>query len=192
MVIASQLRDGMAVRIEGQVFKVLEVDVKAGAGQQGGVVKTKLRNTSSGRLWEPHFRPDERLEDLELERHNMEFLYSDGGNCTFMNPRTYDQVEVPEAALGPGKDFLQAGVSVPVEFFDGRPISVVLPAVAEARIADTAPPMHSGQDSTWKEATLDNGLVIQVPLFIGTGELVRVDVRTGKYLERVREKRRSA
>ncbi len=79
-----------------------------------------------------------------------------------------------------------------MEFFDGRPISVVLPAVAEARIADTAPPMHSGQDSTWKEATLDNGLVIQVPLFIGSGELVRVDVRTGKYLERVREKRKSA
>ncbi len=99
MVIASQLRDGMAVRIEGQVFKVLEVDVKAGAGQQGGVVKTKLRNNTSGRLWEPHFRPDERLEDLDLERHNMEFLYSDGENCTFMNPQTYDQIEVPEAVL---------------------------------------------------------------------------------------------
>lgn len=192
MVIASQLRDGMAVRIEGQVYKVLEVDVKAGAGQQGGVVKTKLRNATSGTLWEPHFRPNERLEDLELERHSMEFLFGDDENCTFMNPQTYDQVEVPQAILGPGTDFLQPGTTVPVEFFDGRPISVVLPAVAEARIADTSPPVHSGQDNIWKEATLDNGVVIQVPLFIGAGEIVRVDVRTRRYLERVREKKRSA
>ncbi len=192
MVIASQLRDGMALRIEGQIFKVLEVDVKAGGGQLGGVVKTKLRNVNSGRLWEPHFRPDERLEDLELERQSMEFLYSDAENCTFMNPNTYDQVEVPQAILGPGKEFLQPGTSVPVEFFEGHPISVVLPTVAEARVADTAPPVHSGQDNVWKEATLDNGMVINVPLFIGTGETVRVDVRTGRYLERVREKKRSA
>ncbi len=192
MVIASQLRDGMALRIEGQIFKVLEVDVKAGGGQLGGVVKTKLRNVNSGRLWEPHFRPDERLEDLELKRQSMEFLYSDAENCTFMNPNTYDQVEVPQAILGPGKEFLQPGTSVPVEFFEGHPISVVLPTVAEARVADTAPPVHSGQDNVWKEATLDNGMVINVPLFIGTGETVRVDVRTGRYLERVREKKRSA
>src|SRR5512146_232379 len=155
MVIASQLRDGMALRIEGQVFKVLEVDVKAGGGQLGGVVKTKLRNVHSGRLWEPHFRPDERLDDLELDRQTMEFLFSDAENCTFMNPHTYEQVEVPHAILGPGKDFLQPGMSVPVEFFAGEPISVVLPAVAEARIAETAPPIHSGQDNVWKEATLD-------------------------------------
>jgi elongation factor P len=95
VVIASELRDGMAVRIEGQVFKVLEVEVKAGGGQLGGVVKTKLRNVSSGRLWEPHFRPDERLEDLELDRQAMEFIYSDADNCVFMNQNTYEQIEVP-------------------------------------------------------------------------------------------------
>lgn len=192
MVIASQLREGMALRIQGQVYKVLEAESKAGGGQLGGVVKTKLRNVTSGRLWEPHFRPDERLEDLELQRQMMEFLYSDAGACTFMNANSYEQVEVPRAVLGPGVDFLQAGMTVPVEFFAGQPISVVLPDVAEARVADTAPPMHSGQDSTWKAATLDNGLVIQVPLFVGTGEIVRVDIRSGKYLERVREKKRSA
>ncbi len=192
MVLASQLRTGTAIRIEGQVYKVLEAEAKAGGGQLGGVVKTKLRNVTSGRLWEPHFRPDERLEDLELERQTMEFLYSGAGACTFMNPHTYEQVEVPRAVLGPGADFLQPGMSVPVEFFAGQPISVVLPDIAEARVAVTAPPMHSGQDSTWKEATLDNGLVVQVPLFIGTGEIVRVDVRTGRYLERVRERKRSA
>ena len=192
MITASQLRAGMAVRIEGQVYKVFEAESKAGGGQLGGVVKAKLRSVSSGRWWEPHFRPDERLEDLELERQSMEFLYADDDNCTFMNPNNFEQVEMPRTLLGPGAAFLEPGMSVPVEFFESRPISVVLPNVVEARIADTAPPIHSGQDNTLKEATLDNGLKIQVPLFIAAGETVRVDVQTGKYLERVREKRRSA
>ncbi len=192
MITASQLREGMAVRIESQVYKVMEAESKAGGGQLGGLVKAKLRSVSSGRWWEPHFRPDERLEDLALERQHMEFLYADKENCTFMNPESFEQVEVPRALLGPGADFLQPGMSVPVEFFDAQPISVVLPSVVEARVANTAPPVHSGQDNTYKEATLDNGLKLHVPLFIAPGEILRIDVRTGKYLERVREKRRSA
>ena len=163
MVIASQLKAGMAVRIEGQIYKVLEAEVKAGAGQAGGVVKTKLRNATSGRMWEPHFRPEERLEDLELNRQTMEFLYSDAENCNFMNPETFEQVEIPRAILDPPVRFLQEGMKVPVEFFEGRPISIVFPAVVEARVADTAPPVHSQQDNTWKEATLENGLQIMVP-----------------------------
>jgi len=146
VVIASDLRDGMAVRIEGQVFKVLEVEVKAGGGQLGGVVKTKLRNVSSGRFWEPHFRPDERLEDLELERQTMEFIYGDPDNCVFMNQNTYEQVEVPRAVVGSLEKFLEPGVRAGVEFFDGQPISIELPPVIEARVAETAPPIHSGQD----------------------------------------------
>ncbi len=192
MTIASQLRDGMAVRIQGEVYKVLEVDVKAGAGQMGGVVKLKLRNVTSGRMWEPHFRPDERLENLELQRETMEFLYSDTDNAIFMHPQTYEQTEVPLATLGHSPNLLQAGMRLPVEFFDSRPISVVFPATVEARVTDTAAPAHSGEDTTWKEATLDNGLQIKVPLFIATGEVVRIDVKSGKYLERVREKKRSA
>ncbi|HVP42324.1 MAG TPA: hypothetical protein VMS96_02770, partial [Terriglobales bacterium] len=131
--IASQLKAGMAVRVEGQVYKVLEVESKAGAGQMGGVVKTKLRNVESGRLWEPHFRPDVRVEELEVDRQIMEFLYRDGDNCCFMNPVSFEQVEVPRAALGPGENFLQEGTKVPVEFFGGRPISLVLPEVVEMR-----------------------------------------------------------
>jgi elongation factor P len=192
VVIASDLRDGMAVRIEGQVFKVLEVEVKAGGGQLGGVVKTKLRNVSSGRFWEPHFRPDERLEDLELERQTMEFIYGDPDNCVFMNQNTYEQVEVPRAVVGSLEKFLEPGVRAGVEFFDGQPISIELPPVIEARVAETAPPIHSGQDNTWKFAKLENGVEIQVPLFVGPGEIVRIDIKSGRYLERVREKKRSA
>ena len=193
MISASQLRSGMVVRFEGQVYKVLEAEFKAGGGQAGGAEKTRLQNVSTGRLWDHNFRPDERLEDLELDSRRMEFLYSDGQNYVFMHPQSFEQVEITAAIMGPAAKFLQAGAELPVEFFDGRPINVIFPDVVEARIADTAPPVHSGQDNTWKEAMLDNGEAIQVPLFIAPGEIVRVDVRTGRYLERVRmEKKRGA
>jgi elongation factor P len=190
MIIACDLREGIVIRIEGQIFKVLEVESKAGAAKMGGVVKTKLMNVRSGRLWEPHFRPQERLEDLELERRMMEFLYADSGACIFMRPDTFEQVEVPGAIVGPGEMFLQPGLELPVEFFEGEPISVVLPDVAEARVATTAPPLHSQQDSAWKEAKLENGYAIRVPLFIAPGEIVRVDVRTGRYVERAHTERK--
>jgi len=193
MIIASELREGMIVRIEGQVYKILEVESKAGAAKMGGVVKTKLVNVKSGRLWEPHFRPQERLEELELERRMMEFLYAEGETCTFMRPDTFEQIEVPGAVLGLAGKFLQPGMALPVEFFEGEPISVAFPDVTEARVASTAPPTHSQQDSAWKEATLENGLMIRVPLFIAPGETVRVEVKTGRYVERVRaERKRSA
>jgi len=186
MIIASELRSGTVIRVEGEIYKVLEVEAKAGAAKMGGVVKTKLSNVRSGRLWEPHFRPQERLEDLELERHMMEFIFTEGDSCTFMNPDTYEQIEIPGAVLGLGQKFLQSGMELPVEFFNGEPISVVFPDVAEVRVSDTAPPAHSQQDSAWKEAKLENGISVRVPLFIGPGELVRVEVKTGRYVERAR------
>ena len=193
MVIASELREGMVVRIEGQIYKVLEVEAKAGAAKMGGVVKTKLINVRGGRMWEPHFRLQERLEELELERQVLEFLFAQNDTYTFMRPDTYEQVEVPSAILGPGKRFLEPGMQLPVEFFENEPISVVFPETAEARVAETAPAVHAQQDGAWKEATLENGLGIHVPLFIGPGETVRVEVKTGRYLERVRtERKRSA
>jgi elongation factor P len=180
----------MALRIDKQIYKVLESEFKAGAGQAGGMVKTKLRNAGSGRMWEPHFRPDEHLEDLELERQTMEFLYRDASNCVFMNPDNYEQEEIPATTLGTFEQFLAEGMSVSVEFFEGRPISVVFPPSMEGKVAETAPPTHSGQENTWKEARLENGVQIQVPLFIAPGETVRIDLKTGRYLERVRGERK--
>jgi elongation factor P len=193
MINASDLREGMCVRVEGQLFRVLEVEAKAGAAKMGGVVKTKLLNLRSGRMWEPHYRPQQQLEELQLERRNMEFLYADGDTCTFMRPDTFEQIEMTSSMLGLAQKFLQPGMDLPVEFFAGEAIRVVFPEIAEARIMRTAPASHAPQDSAWKEAVLENGLAIRVPLFIAPGELVRVDLRTGKYVERARiEHRRSA
>ena len=190
MTIASELRTGMAIRIEGQVFKVLEVESRAGAAKMSGVVKTKLINARTGRMSEPHFRPQERLEDLQLERRMMEFLYADDENCTFMRPDTFEQVEVPAVMMGSAIGFLQSGMELPVEFFEGEPISVVFPDTAEARVVSTAPPSHASQDNAWKAATLENGLSVHVPLFIAPGEIIRVDVRDCRYIERVHSERK--
>jgi len=185
MVTASELAKGMVVRVEGQVYRVLEVESKAAAAKLGGVVKAELSNVSTGRLWEARFRPQERLEDLPVERRNMQFLFREGDTSTFMDPNTFEQVEVPGEIVGLAANFLQSGTSVPLEFFEGKPISAVLPEIVEARIVHTAPPTHAQQDSAWKEATLENGISIRVPLFIAPQERVRVDLRTGRYLERV-------
>ena len=190
MVIASELKEGTVIRIDRRIYRVLEVESKTGTAKLSGVVKAKLSDVRNGRMWEQHFRPQERLEELELERRSMEFLFSAGDTCTFMNPDTFEQVEIPRTILGPAAQFLQPGVELPTEFFAEAPISVVFPAIAEARVERTAPPVHSQQDSAWKQATLENGLSIQVPLFIAPGEVVRVEVKTGRYLERAHTERR--
>ena len=190
MVIASELRQGMVLRIEGEIHKVLELQSKAGAAKMSGVVKTKMINVRSGRGWEPHFRPQEKLEDLPIGRRQMEFLYADGASCTFMRPDTFDQVTVPTSVIGFAAVFLQAGEQVLVEFFGDEAISVVVPSIMEARISSTAPPSRSQQDRAWKEAVLDNGLATRVPLFIAEGETVRIEISTGRYVERAHADRK--
>ncbi|MGB2676692.1 MAG: elongation factor P [Candidatus Acidiferrum sp.] len=190
MFIAAELKEGMVIRIEGQIYRVLEAESKAGAAKLGGVVKTKLSNVKSGHIWEPHFRPQERLEEVQLERRVLEFVFAAGDTCTFMSPQTFEQLEVPRGVLGPAEKFLQSGMQLPVEFFEGEPLRVGFPEVAEVRVAETAPPMHAQQETAWKEAKLENGLSVQVPMFIGPGEVVRVEVRTGRYIERVRVERK--
>jgi elongation factor P len=190
MFTAADLKEGMVIRIEGQLYRVLEAESKAGAAKLGGVVKTKLSNIRSGHLWEPHFRPQERLEEVLLERRILEFVFSTGDTCTFMSPQSFEQLEVPKSVLGPAGNFLQSGMQLPVEFFEGEPLSVAFPEVAEVRVAETTPPAHAQQETVWKEATLENGLSVQVPMFVGPGEIVRVEVSTGRYVERVRAERK--
>jgi elongation factor P len=182
---ASALAEGMVIRVEGQIYRVLKVETKAAAAKLGGVVKAELSNVATGRLWEVRFRPQEHVEELEVEWRNMEFLFREGERATFMDPGTFEQIEVPVELLGVAVNFLQSGATVPLEFFEGRPIHAVVPDIVEAQVVRTAPPTHCQQDSAWKEATLENGTAIRVPLFIAPEEWVRVDLRTGRYLERV-------
>lgn len=186
MVAASQLRAGMAIRYEGQLYRVLIAEYHPGQGKMGGVTHARLKNLATGSIWEHSFRADLKLEDLAIEKQPMDFLYSDGEQCHFMNPETYEQVAVPAAVIGEQARLLQPDMRVAVEFVEGHPVNVILPEVLEVRVADTAPPSHQQTDSVWKPARLENGLEIMVPQFIKTGDVIRLDVAELKYMDRAK------
>ena len=185
MITASEVRAGMAIRHDGQVYKVLLADYHPGQGKMGGVLHARLRNLGTGTQWEHSFRAELRFEEVPLDKRALEFLYVDGDDCCFMDPVTYDQFAVPAALIGDQARLLQPEMHVSVEFLEDRPISVQLPDVLEVRIADTAPAMHT-QDSTWKPALLESGIQIMVPQFIKTGDVVRLDTAAMKYMDRVK------
>jgi len=186
MVTASQLRAGMVIRHEGQTYKVLIADYHPGQGKMGGATHSRLKNLGTGTFWEHSFRSDLKLEDLPVEKQPMEFLYQDADGCCFMHPGNFEQFAIPAEIIGDHARFLKEGMSVPVELVDGVPISVQFPEMLEIRIADTTPPVHQQQDSTWKTARLENGVEVMVPQFIKTGDVIRLDVANLKYMDRAK------
>lgn len=186
MTTASQLRAGMVIRHEGQTYKVLIADYHPGQGKMGGTTHTRLKNLGTGTTWEHSFRSDLKLEDLPVEKLSMEFLYADADGCYFMHPENFEQFAIANSTIGEHARFLKEGMHVPVEFVDGVPISVVFPEMLEVRIADTTPPVHQQQDSTWKTARLENGVEVMVPQFIKNGDMIRLDMGNLKYMDRAK------
>jgi elongation factor P len=176
----------MVLKIGGELLKVIESDYHLGQGKMPGSVHAKARHVLKGTFKELRFRPEDRLEDVTLERQDMEFLYSDADSAVFMNPTTYDQVSIPLESIGAAAKFLKPEMKVPVEFYEGQPASIAFPSIVEVKVATTAQPVHQQQDNTYKSATLGNGLEAMVPHFIRPGEIVRIEVATGKYVDRVR------
>ncbi len=186
MIVASQLRAGMAIRHEGATYKVIAADYHPGQGKMGGATHARLQNTGTGTFWEHSFRSDSKLEEIAVEKRPMEFLYEDGDTYWFMNPEDYEQIGVPKVAVGPQAAFLEAGKRISVEFVEGQPFGVLLPDALEVVVADTAPPAHQQADNTFKPAKLSNGIEIMVPQFIKSGDAIRLDLRTLKYMDRVK------
>jgi elongation factor P len=176
----------MAIRYEGQLYRVLAADYHPGQGKMSGASHARLRNLSTGTLWEHSFRSELKLDDTPVEKRALEFLYADADQYCFMNPENYEQVEIPSTLLGSQAAFLESGMKLAVEFVEGRPVNVLLPDILEVRIADTAPASHQQQDSTFKTARLDNGLEVMVPQFVKSGDVIRLDVQTMKYVDRIR------
>jgi len=186
MIIASQLRPGTVLKIGEELLKVEESAYHLGQGKMPGSVHAKLINVRKGTFKELRFRPEERLDETVLDKQEMEFLYSDADSATFMNPVTFDQVSIPLESIGPAQKYLKAEMMIPVEFYEGEPVSIVFPKIVEVKVDTTAQPVHQQQDNTFKYATLENGLEALVPQFIRPGETVRIEVATGKYVDRVR------
>ena len=180
----NDLRNGMTLNLPEGLFNVIEFQhVKPGKG--GAFVRTKLKNQRTGAVIERTYRADEKLDQAIIDKREMQFLYRDGGEYVFMDTRSYDQLQVETGLLGDANNYLKEGDDAVLEFFGDEIVGVELPAAVELTIADTEPGLQGDRVSgARKPATLETGLVIQVPLFVNPGELVKVDTRTGEYLTR--------
>lgn len=182
---ASTLRTGYVVQMKGEFYKVLESDVHQGGGRMGMMVHTKLRNVITGSITEPRFEPKAEVEVLEVERIKMQFLYPEGDHFVFMNPESYDQVPISKTVIGSAASFIKEEDVVEVEFHEGKPLAIHFPPIVELTVMSTGAGIRGQSDSTYKDATLENGLDVLVPQFIKEGDRVRVEVETGKYLDRI-------
>ncbi|MGH9020371.1 MAG: elongation factor P [Acidimicrobiales bacterium] len=180
----SDIKNGITIRVEDGLFTVIEFQhVKPGKG--GAFVRTKLRNSRTGAVIERTFRADERLDQAIIDKRDMQFLYRDGDDYVFMDQSTYDQVPVSTARLGDAANFLRETGKAMLILFGDEIIGVELPASVELSIADTEPGIQGDRVSGGrKPATLETGFVVQVPLFVGPGEVIKVDTRSGEYITR--------
>ncbi len=181
----SDFRNGLKIVLDGEPFVIREFQhVKPGKG--GAFVRTKVKNLRTGQVLDRRFRAGERVELADVEERTMQYLYQDGDQYVFMDQDTYDQVHLDRSVLGDAVNFLKENIEVQVLFWNGKPINVELPAFIEATVTRTDPGVKGDTASgATKPATLETGAVVQVPLFIKEGETIRVDTRSGSYVERV-------
>ncbi len=187
MVEATSVKEGMVLKIDSQPMKILSYEV-SGTGKFGRTVHLRLKNLQNGHLIEKRFRAEERLEDIDTQTLNMEYLYPDGESLIFMNPISFDQISIPKTAIGNAVHYIKENMQVQVLLVEGKPMNVDFPKIAEIRVANT-PSGSSETESTFKEAVLENGIETRVPQFIKSGDIIRIEVETNKYVDRVKEKK---
>ncbi len=184
MATTNDLKNGMTLNIDGQLWNVVDFQhVKPGKG--GAFVRTKLKNVMSGKVVDRTFNAGVRVEQASVDRREMQYLYREGDDFVFMDTQDYDQPHIPAATVGDAANYLLEEQNVTVAFNEGVALYVELPPSVELTVSQTDPGLQ-GDRSTGgtKPATLETGAQVQVPLFITTGEKVRVDTRTGMYLGR--------
>jgi elongation factor P len=186
MISATDLRKGATFEYEGDLYRVLEYQ-HSFIGRGSANVKVKLRNLETGATIERVFRADERFEEVRLEMREVQYLYTDGDLYYFMDTETYEQPALSAEALGERVHYLKEGLTLHISMHEGRPVEVELPVTVDLEVTQTDPGIK-GDTATGatKKATLETGLVVQVPLFVEGGDIVRVDTRTGEYLTRVK------
>ncbi|NLN18693.1 MAG: elongation factor P [Firmicutes bacterium] len=185
MISVNDLRTGLTIEVDGEVYSVVEfLHVKPGKG--AAFVRTKLKNVKTGAVREETFRAGERVNRAHIETKQMQYLYSSGDEFTFMDTETYEQVVLTRDQIGDAWKWLVDNMIIGIQFYQGQPIGVDLPTAVEMEIVHTEPGFR-GDTATGgtKPATLATGVVVQVPLFVEQGDKIRVDTRTGEYLSRV-------
>ncbi len=182
----ADFRKGLKIEWEGTPYIIVEFQhVKPGKG--GAFVRTKIKNLINGRVIDQTFRSGEKVGRPDLQEKDMQYLYAEGDRYCFMDNETYEQIYLTAEQLGDSKDFLQDNLNLKVLYYKGQPIAVELPTFVELTVTHTEPGFK-GDTATGgsKPATLETGAVIQVPLFIEIGDRLKVDTRTGTYVERVK------
>jgi elongation factor P len=183
---ATQIRRGMVIVFEGQPVRVVEFRHHT-PGNLRAMVQAKLKNLRTGSSFDHRFRAADSIEPASMETHDLEFMYQGGDTFHFMNTENYDQLEMDEEMLGDNAQWMQPGMKIQAEYYDGRPIGIRLPNSLTLEIVETAPVMKTAtKTSSTKPAKLENGVTVQVPEFISTGEKIRVNPATGEYQERAK------
>ena len=185
MVTAGEFRKGMTVEIDGQVWMIVDFQhVKPGKG--AAFVRTKIKNVLTGIVLERTFNPTEKYPKAMVERKEMQYLYSDGELYYFMDTETFDQLPLNHDKVEEAIQYITENMNVTIKFFKGEPFSVEAPNFVELTVAETEPGFKGDTATAGnKPAILETGAKVMVPLFISEGEKIRVDTRTGEYMERV-------
>ena len=184
MISTADFKNGLSIILDGEIFTIAEFQhVKPGKG--GAFVRTKLRNLRTGNVFDRTFRAGEKMEQAILDKRQMQYLYPDGDHYYFMDNESYDQISLTADQLGEGVNYLKDNQPVDVLMHQGQVIGAELPASVELKVTSTEPGLKGDTVSGGsKPATLESGAVIRVPLFIEPGNVIKVDTRTGEYLER--------
>ena len=185
MISTNQFKNGNHIEVEGTVFKIIEFQhVKPGKG--GAFVRTKLRRIEDGSVIDKTFRAGEKFRPVRTESKKMQYLYDSGESAVFMDSQSYEQIEIAKDQLGDAMKWVLANDEVDVLFVDEQPSDVQVPSAIEMKVTQTDPGLKGDTASGGgnKPATLESGVVVQVPLFIEEGESVRVDTRSGEYISR--------
>jgi len=183
---ATQIRRGMVIVFEGDPCRIIEFRHHT-PGNLRAMVQAKLKNIRTGSSFEHRFRAADSIDPASMETHDLEFMYQGGDTYHFMNTETYDQLEMDEEMLGDNAQWMQPGMKIQAEYYDGRPVGIRMPNSLTLEVVETAPVMKTAtKTASTKPATLENGVTIQVPEFIGTGDKVRVNPSTGEYQERAK------
>jgi elongation factor P len=184
MISATQLRPGMVVKFNNDLFSVFSVNHRT-PGNLRGFVQAKMRNLRSSTMIEHRFSSEDKVERAVLDQTDMEYLYDDGEYFYFMNSENYEQMHLTKDILGDAVNYLIPQLKVTVEFYEGKPMSVELPATVDMTVVETEPGLKGATVSNvTKPAKLETGLVVQVPPFITEGEKIRVNTAGGTYQER--------
>src|SRR5579864_8740990 len=184
MISATQLRPGMVIKFNNELYSIFNTEHRT-PGNLRGFVQAKMRKLSSGTMTEHRFSSEDRVERAALEEHEMEYLYDDGEFFYFMNTENYEQMHLTKEMLGDAINYLIPQLHVNVEFYEGKAISVELPPSVDMTVVETEPGLKGATVSNvTKPAKLETGLVVQVPPFINEGEKIRVSTAEGTYQER--------